>query len=162
MRSCLLVAGFVACAACARPAPRAAAPNVVTLTATDYAFAVPDTIPAGLTTLRLVNQGKELHHASLVRLGDGKTIADFRAGLDAAMKNHTPPPPWIAFAGGPNAVTVGDTAWATQALEPGSYVLVCWIPSADGAPHIMKGMLRPIAVVGPAAVAVPEPPTDIV
>src|SRR3989454_9247921 len=105
MRSCLLVAGFVACAACARPASQAAGPNVVTITATDYAFSAPDTIPAGLTTLRLVNRGKELHHASLVRLGDGKTIADFQAGLQAAMQNHTPPPPWIAFAGGPNAVT---------------------------------------------------------
>ncbi|PYP43600.1 MAG: hypothetical protein DMD50_16940 [Gemmatimonadetes bacterium] len=162
MRPCLLAAGFVACAACARPASQAARPNVVTITATDYAFGAPDTIPAGLTTLRLVNQGKELHHASLVRLGDGKTIADFQAGLDAAMKNHTPPPPWIAFAGGPNAVTVGDTAWATRALEPGSYVLVCWIPSADGAPHIMKGMMRPIAVVGLGGAALPEPPADVV
>src|SRR5207247_1719168 len=144
MRSCLLVAGFVACAACARPAPRAAAPNVVTITATDYAFSAPDTIPAGLTTLRLVNRGKELHHASLVRLGAGKTIADFQAGLQAAMQNHTPPPPWISFAGGPNAVTVGDTAQATQALAPGLYVLACWIPSADGAPHIMKGMMPPV------------------
>jgi len=161
MRPCLLSGGFVACAACAKPASQAAGPNVVTITATDYAFGAPDTIPAGLTTLRLVNQGKELHHASLVRLGDGKTIADFQAGLDAAMKNHTPPPPWIAFAGGPNAVTVGDTAWATRALEPGSYVLVCWIPSADGAPHILKGMMRPIAVVGLGGAA-PEPPADVV
>src|SRR5439155_21864912 len=93
MRPRLLVASFAACAACARPAPQAAGPNVVTITATDYAFGAPDTIPAGLTTLRLVNQGKELHHASLVRLGDGKTIADFQAGLQAAMTQHTPPPP---------------------------------------------------------------------
>src|SRR6266516_5286675 len=97
MRSCLLVAGFVACAACARPASQAAAPNVVTITATDYAFSAPDTIPAGLTTLRLVNQGKELHHASLVRLSEGNTIADLQAGLQAAMHNHTPPPPFIPF-----------------------------------------------------------------
>src|SRR5205823_5091229 len=26
-------------------------------------------------------------------------------------------------------------------LEPGSYVLVCWIPSADGAPHSMPFMM---------------------
>src|SRR5213076_2564185 len=117
MRLCpLALAGLAGAVACARHPPPAPGPNVVTITATDYAFGGPDTIPAGLTTLRLVNQGKELHHASLVRLGDGKTIADFQAGLQAAMTQHTPPPPWIAFAGGPNAVTVGDTAWATQAL----------------------------------------------
>lgn len=157
----LLVAGALVGVACTRPAPRAAGPNVVTITATDYAFGAPDTIPAGLTTLRLVNHGKELHHASLIRLGEGKTMADFQAGLAAAMKDHTPPPAWISFVGGPNAVTLGDTATATETLAPGSYVLACWIPSADGVPHIMKGMLHPLRVVAAAAPAAAEPVTDV-
>src|SRR5947208_15110467 len=84
----LALASLVWAVGCSRPAPRAAGPSVVTITATDYAFGVPDTIPAGLTTFRLVNQGKELNHASFVRLGDGKTMADFQAGLEATMKNH--------------------------------------------------------------------------
>src|SRR5256884_1184321 len=63
MTSRRLALASAACAvACGRPAPRAARPSLVTITATDYAFGVPDTIPAGLTTFRLVNQGKELHH----------------------------------------------------------------------------------------------------
>jgi len=105
--------------ACSRPAPRTTGPNVVTITATDYAFGMPDTIPAGLTTFRLVNQGKELHHASLVRLGEGKSAADFQAGLAAAMKSHAPSPPWMTFPGGPNAVTLGDTAIAPRCSSPG-------------------------------------------
>ena len=45
------------------PTPAAAvAPNVITVVAGDYSFQAPDTIPAGLTTIRLVNEGKELHH----------------------------------------------------------------------------------------------------
>ena len=155
-RRCL-VAGLVLGGACAKPAPQAAGPNVVTITATDYAFAVPDTISAGLTTIRLVNQGKELHHGSLVRLKDGKTLADFQSGLQAAMQSHAPPPPWISFAGGPNAVTPGDTGVATQMLEPGNYVFVCWIPSADGTPHIMKGMMHPMVVKANDAPAQAEP-----
>ena len=152
----------LACAvACSRPARHAAGPSIVTITATDYAFGVPDSIPAGLTTFRLVNQGKELHHASLVRLRDGKTIADFQAGIAAAMKNHTPPPAWMGFAGGPNAVTVGDTATATQLLEPGSYVVVCWIPSLDGVPHVMKGMMHPLVITGGATPAAAEPAADV-
>ena len=154
------LASLTLAVACGRPAPQAAGPNVVTITATDYAFGVPDTIPAGLTTFRLVNQGKELHHASLVRLGDGKTVPDFQAGLQAAMKSHTPPPAWMGFAGGPNAVTLGDTAIATQTLEPGSYVFVCWIPSLDGVPHVMKGMLHPLVVTAGATPAA-EPATDV-
>ena len=98
----LALAGLAAGAACTRQPPRPAGPNVVTITATDYAFALPDTIPAGLTTFRLVNQGKELHHASLVRLAAGTGAADFQAGLAAAMQSHAPPPAWMAFVGGPN------------------------------------------------------------
>ncbi len=148
----LALASLAWAVACTRPAPRTGEPSVVTIIASDYAFRVPDTIPAGLTTFRLVNQGKELHHASLVRLRDGKSVADFQAAVVAAMKNHTPPPAWMGFAGGPNALTPGDTGTATQLLEPGSYLFVCWIPSADGTPHVMKGMLHPVVVsVAPGA-----------
>ena len=159
----LALASLAIAAACSRPAPRAAGPNVVTITSTEYAFGMPDTIPAGLTTFRLVNQGKELHHASLVRLGDGKTAADFQAGLAAAMKSHAPPPSWMTFAGGPNAVTVGDTAIATGVLEPGQYVVVCWIPSLDGVPHVLKGMLHPLTVTGAATARAEEAesPADV-
>ena len=157
----LAFASLAVTTACNRPAPQAKGPNVVTITTTDFAFAMPDTIPAGLTSFRLVNQGKELHHASLVRLGDGKTVADFQAGLAAAMKSHTPPPPWMSFVGGPNAVTLGDTAVATQTLAPGSYVFVCWIPSLDGVPHVMKGMMHPLVVIPAVAPATATPTADL-
>ncbi len=160
----LALASLAVAVACTRqPAPEAAGPNLVTITAIDYAFAAPDTIPAGLTTLRLINQGKELHHASLVRLGAGKTAADFQAGLAAAMNSHAPPPPWMAFVGGPNAVTLGDTAMATQTLEPGAYIFVCWIPSLDGVPHVMKGMMHPLVVTAAPASASPaaDPAADV-
>ena len=56
----LVLAGLAMIAACSRQVPRADGPNVVTITTSEYAFGMPDTIPAGLTTFRLVNQGKEL------------------------------------------------------------------------------------------------------
>jgi len=158
----LALASLACAVGCSRPAPRAAGPSVVTITATDYTFGVPDTIPAGFTTFRLVNKGKELHHASLVRLGEGKSAADLQAGLAAAMKSHAPPPSWMSFVGGPNTVTVGDTATATQMLGPGSYVVVCWIPSPDGVPHVMKGMLHPLVVTaGAASSPAAEPAADV-
>lgn len=157
----LVVAAVLTGVACHRPARQAAGPAVVTITATDYAFGGPDTIPAGLTTFRLINRGKELHHASLMRLDAGKTVADFQTGLQAAMQSHAPPPPWMAFVGGPNAVTLGDTAIATQVLEPGSYVFVCWIPTLEGVPHVLKGMMHPLVVTAAAAPPAAEPATDL-
>src|SRR2546425_6791016 len=47
--------------------------------------------------------------------------------------------------------SLGDTGVATQMLEPGSYVFVCWIPSLNGVPHVMKGMLHPLLVTPGAA-----------
>src|SRR5437867_7933552 len=157
----LALASLAWAVGCSRPARQGAGPSVVTITATDYAFGMAATIPAGLTTFRLVNQGKALRNDSLVRLGEGKSAADFQAGLAAAMKSHAPPPSWMTFPGGPNAVTLGDTGVATQMLEPGSYVLVCWIPSLDGVPHVMKGMMHPLTVTAGATAATPEPASDV-
>ena len=123
----------------------AAAPNLVTVTARDFAFEAPATLPAGLTTVRLVNQGTEMHHAQLVRLDEGHTAAEL---MDVASHAETEGiPAWVHFVGGPNAPAPGAASEATVNLEPGTYALICLIPSGDGVPHLMKGMVKPLTVV---------------
>ncbi len=138
----------------------AASANVVTVTSTDYAFAAPDQIPAGLTTFKLVDNGKEVHHASLIRLKDGKTHADMVAAMKA-MKPGTHPPEWIEPIGGPNAIVPGGESNATVMLEPGNYALVCFVPDAKMVPHFMLGMTRGFTVTAAAASAAPAPTPDI-
>ena len=142
--------------------PAAAAANVVHVVAKDYSYDSPDQIPAGLTTLHLMNQGKEVHQAQLLKLTGGKTYNDFTAAMKA-MKPDAPPPPWVVPLGGPNAAPPGGTAAATSTLEPGNYALVCFIPAADGVPHIMKGMSRGLVVTAAtgAVAAEPTPTTDL-
>lgn len=130
--------------------------NVVHIIAKDYSFDAPDQIPAGLTTLHLMDQGKEPHQAALIKLTEGKTYVDFMAAF-RAMKPNTPPPTWVVFAGGPNAAAPGGTSEVTQTLEAGNYVLVCFIPAADGISHIMKGMSRELVVTSSTATPAPEP-----
>jgi hypothetical protein len=130
--------------------------NVVTVVASDYAFHAPARIPAGLTTFRLTNKGPSLHHIQLVKLEEGKTVDDFLA----ALKAGGPPPTWASMAGGPNPPEPGHVAVASVALEPGNYAIVCFVPDADGVPHLMKGMARGITVTGPAR-TVAEPSADI-
>ena len=159
-RAVLSLAACAAAVACARKAETPATttgPNEVTVLATDFAFAVAETLPAGLTTLHLVNSGQEPHHIVLSRIDDGKTLADFQA---ASM--DTKIPDWISFPGSPGATAPGDTTSTTQNLEPGQYVMVCYIPSPDGKPHADKGMVRPFVVRGPAAAtAATEPTADV-
>ena len=66
-------------------APPGVKPNVVTVTASDFKFDAPDTIAAGLTTIRLVNKGPGLHHVVLVRADEGTTSADVMAALEVTL-----------------------------------------------------------------------------
>lgn len=135
----------------------AGGPNVMTVIASDYSFDAPAEIPAGLTAIRLVNKGPSLHHIQLMKLEDGKTVEDFLAALKG---EH--PPTWATPAGGPAPPEIGDTTTSIEALEPGSYALICFIPAVDGMPHVMKGMSRGLKVVGPSPTAASEPAADIV
>jgi uncharacterized cupredoxin-like copper-binding protein len=117
---------------------------IVTVHAKEFTFVAPASIAAGQTTFRLVNDGQELHHLSIMRLAKGKTFADF----EAALKSDGPPPTWITAVGGPNAAVPGKSVEATLTLEPGDYVIACFIPSpGEEKPHAMKGMYKPLTVV---------------
>src|SRR5262245_37978260 len=85
----------------------AAQGHLVTVTASNYKYDAPDSIPAGMTTFNLVGNGPELHHLQILRLEQGKTMADFAA----AMSAPGPTPSWLTFIGGPNAnIPDGHTA----------------------------------------------------
>lgn len=141
----------------ARPAEAAGSPNVVTVTASDYAFDAPAEIPAGMTTIRLVNKGPSLHHVQLVKLTDGKKLEDFLAALKGEQF-----PAWASLAGGPAPPEVGSTSTTIEALEPGTYALICFIPGPDGMPHVMRGMSRELEVTGAGRTAATEPEADVV
>lgn len=136
-----------------------AAPATVTMTAKDFAFDAPAQIPGGAVTLQIRNSGKEVHQAQLVRLEGGKTGQD----LIAAMKTPGPPPAWMKFVGGPNAVAPGHDVSATSVLEPGQYAYLCLIPSPDGMMHAAKGMMRPFEVTAaPSGAATSLPEADFI
>ena len=133
-----------------------AAPQLVHVAATDFKFDIPATIPAGPVTLHLMNDGKQMHQAMLMRLEEGKTVAD----LAQAMKANGPLPSWLKFRGGPNGVAPGGTAAASMVLTPGSYAVICLIPGPDGIPHAAKGMIQGFEVTGSSAEAALPIATD--
>jgi hypothetical protein len=133
-------------------APAATAPNIVTFTATEYGYQGPKEIPAGPTVFRFSNQGKELHHLVIVRLDSGMTYDS----LLAALKKPGPPPAWAHPVGGPNAAEPSGESNATQDLPAGHYAVLCFIPSADGVPHVAKGMSKSLDVTPNTSAATPE------
>jgi hypothetical protein len=117
-------------------------PRVVTVNAKDFAFTIADTIPAGMTTFRLVNDGATLHHLVVARLDSGKTMAD----VAAALQNPGPPPRWLVMIGGPNAPDPKGESNATLAVEAGNYALLCFV-DIGGVPHFAKGMVKGLTVI---------------
>jgi hypothetical protein len=149
-------------AGCARDAsakathetPAVIKPQEITINSKNYFFVAPDTIESGLTTIHLRNSGPALHHAQIIKLPEGKTVDD--------LLNETKQKGEAAFAqvglfGGPNAPTPGGEATVTVDLQPGNYALICFIPTAEGVPHLMKGMTRALTVV-PSKHAAATPP----
>jgi len=140
------------------PAAYAAAaggPNVVDVIATEYAFQMPDSVPAGPTLFHLTDEGSQLHHVTLVKLEQGKTLADFTA---------LPPgpfPDWAVFVGGPNTpMPKGGQDEDVVDLTPGNYAVICVIPDADGKLHMMKGMVKALTVT-PSTEAGKMPDSDL-
>jgi hypothetical protein len=133
----------------------AQAPRMIHVTGSDYEFQAPDTVPAGPATIHFTftTEANEWHHAQLVRLEDGKTIADF----GGAFASQGPPPSWVAWVGGPNSPDVAGASNATVVLRPGRYLWLCIIPSADGKLHVTKGMAREMVVIGAAGGSLPTP-----
>ena len=146
-----LVAGCTDLPALDRPAPL----TDVAITSTDFAFAVPDTIPAGLARIRLSNTGKEHHHAQFARLHAGHTVAELRDTLAAGAL-----PSWVTFVGGPGVPAPAQPSEVIVPLEAGSYAVLCFVESGDRVPHFAKGMIREITVVPGNATARLEPAAD--
>ncbi len=152
----LALASLALAVACTRQSPRTGGSNVVTITATDYTFGAPDTIPAGLTTFRMLNQGREPHHA-VVMGASGRSWEE----LETAMKAEGPIPAWLTFPAGPGVAVGGDSSNATATFTPGNYLIMCFMSSPDGQMHVMKGMFRRLVVTGPSQAAAPEPQADV-
>ena len=142
-------------------APRVAAqhngPNVVTVNTREFAYELPDTVPSGLTTFHLHNEGKQPHHLMLYRLDPGRTLSDVFAELSAGG----PLPDWMHPAGGPNAVPTGGDSYGTVVLRPGNYVAFCHVKSPDRILHFRKGMIRGLTVAPSPGRAAPLPAADL-
>lgn len=163
----------------AAAAPALTGPGVVDVTAVDYAFRAPEVIPSGLTTLRFRNEGTEPHMVFMSRLPEGKTVEDYQREISspfsrawrARMEGRANEqealgmifqglPEWfpkIQFVAGPGIAAPGVVSDVTLELEPGNYVLECYIKAPNGDIHYMEGMIRPLVVsVDEAMGIVPE------
>ena len=155
--------------------------TVVHVEALDHAFDVdaPNELPTGWITIVFSNQMASFNHEiSLVQLPDGVAHEDYltdymiawetllreyqegvleRSGISDRVNEMLPE--WsgdVRYVNGRGLVSPGRTAERTAYLEPGKYLLVCWMKTEDGIIHIMEGMHWEFTVTEEAANS-PEP-----
>lgn len=110
----------------------------------DFMFEMPESLPAGETVVKVVNDGPEPHEFNILRLEDGKTVEDVMKFLSGEAGG---PPPFAPI-GGMNGLDMGQIGYAELNLTPGTYVAICNIPSpkAEGHPHFTLGMIKEFVV----------------
>lgn len=133
--------------------------NEVTFTAFNYSFTGPDSMPAGLTTIRIINKGQDWHQVSLIKLAEGKTVEDFREAMKTNPSDILPG--WAGYVGGPNVFIPGGGGTAMVKLEKGNYLVTCFMPDSKGVPHVALGMLKPLTVTAASGLPSAEPKNDL-
>lgn len=134
-----------------------------------------DTIPSGWTTIRFSNASPMLHFVFLDHLPGDRTGDDllaevspvFQESMDLTLAGRPDEaqavfgnlPEWfgeLVFRGGPGFTSPGQVTEATLYLEPGNYVLECYVKTADGVFHWGRGMHSDLHVTADDS-GIPEP-----
>jgi len=103
-----------------------------------------DFVATDAIVFNFTNSGVEPHEALVMQLPEG---ADPMGLLDGSIAFED-----VTFYGGVFGIEPGSSADLTFLdLPVGTYTMICFFPSPDGAPHAAHGMIQQFNVVEPAA-----------
>ncbi len=139
--------------------------NVIEIVTRGMEFQCVDTIPSGWNTFKYENLSHETHFFLLDKYPEGKTIEHtlkdvapvFEKGMDLINEGKSEEgfaafgelPEWFAdivFSGGSGLIAPKHTAITTLKLEPGYYIMECYVKMPNGKFHTLMGMAKPIIV----------------
>ena len=125
-----------------------------------------DTIPSGWNTFKYINKSTQVHFFLLDKYPEGKTIQNtieevgppfdkgmefiMQGDMDSAMAEFGKLPEWfgeIVFTGGSGLLSPKQTSITTVKLDPGLYIMECYVKMADGKFHTSMGMAKEIHVL---------------
>lgn len=158
-----------------------AAENILSLDIAGLSFVGPDEIKSGWTTVRINNDSGMTHFGLVYRLPEGVTaqmlseevITRFQESLTASLNGDDAKaaeimeaiPAWvndITYLGGPGMISDGVVGEATMYLEPGNYIVECYVKT-NGVLHNYNpepgafGMVLPLTVTAePGGMAEPD------
>lgn len=139
--------------------------NVIEVITRAMDFSSPDTIPSGWNTFKYFNLSNETHFFLLDKYPEGKTIENtikevgppFDKGME--LINQGKPeegyaefaklPEWfseVIFSGGSGLIGPKNSSVTTVKLDPGYYIMECYVKMPNGKFHTSMGMAKVIIV----------------
>ncbi|MGA8854424.1 MAG: hypothetical protein WB492_09635 [Christiangramia sp.] len=141
-------------------------PKKIDIITNSMEFKTKDKWESGWTTIKYRNNSNETHFILFDKYPEGKTIEDaerevgppFQEGMDLmnegkfeeANKAFGKLPEWfqqVEYTGGVGLISPKSTAQSTIYLEPGTYIIECYVKMANGVFHNTQGMAKQIDVV---------------
>lgn len=142
-------------------------------------FQMVKSVPSGWTTITYRNQSADTHFLALEKYPEGKNMENakkeiipiFQKAMDsiAAGKNEAGMaqfgnlPEWfqkVEFFGGTGLIASGKIAQSTVNLEPGTYIVECYVKMNNGMFHSTLGMINELKVTDEKNGKEPPTPTS--
>ena len=139
--------------------------NVIEIITENMEFQMPDTIPSGWNTFRYKNLSPQTHFFLVDKYPEGKTLEDAKTfvipAFTSGMKliNEGKPeegfaefgklPEWfseVVFLGGSGLISPGHTGETMIKLDPGYYIIECYVKMSNGVFHSSMGMTKALIV----------------
>ncbi|WP_027137293.1 hypothetical protein [Gaetbulibacter saemankumensis] len=157
-----------------------AEPNpVIEIVTENMEFQAPDTIPSGWNTWRYINKSVQPHFILIDHPVDSITVKEFEEELlppfgegitklyegknEEAFAAFGKIPEWFGgteWPGGVGLISPGHTAETTLKLDPGYYIIECYVKMSNGMFHTNMGMFKPL-IVSEEPSTLKEPVGDI-
>ncbi|PWK19677.1 hypothetical protein [Xanthomarina spongicola] len=139
--------------------------NVIDIVTRSMEFQSVDTISSGWNTFKYQNLSNETHFFLLDKYPEGKSVDNaiteiapvFEEGMDLINAGKAEEgfaafgklPEWfgdIIFSGGSGLIAPKHTATTTIKLDPGYYIMECYVKMPNGKFHTLMGMAKPLIV----------------
>jgi hypothetical protein len=155
--------------------------QVVEIVTNNMDFQLADSISSGWHTFKYDNRSNETHFFLLDKYPEGRSIEDtekevgpvFQMGMDLINEGKVKEgieafnklPEWffkVVFVGGSGLVSPQISSLTTLKLEPGYYIIECYVKMENGKFHSSMGMAKALVVTNEISeVEPPEPTLDI-
>jgi hypothetical protein len=139
--------------------------NYVEVITNGMDFETVDEIKSGWTTFKYINKSFEPHFFILEKMPDTLGLDTYKKDLfppfisafehfekgemEAGMKEFEKIPQWfykVELAGGVGLTSKKTTSKSTIFLEPGTYIMECYVRMPNGLGHVFMGMIKELKV----------------